>query len=48
MEELNKNLVIAIENGNLDEVASLLGKGANPNAMGPNSGAIHCASFNGH
>ena len=45
---MDKELILAAENGQLSEVKNLLKKGANPNAMGPNSGALHVAAFNGH
>ena len=45
---MDKEIILAAENGNLSEVKTLLEKGANVNAMGPNSGAIHVAAFNGH
>ncbi|MBL7882043.1 ankyrin repeat domain-containing protein [Chryseobacterium gambrini] len=46
--DLVKELVLASEAGNETAVAELLNNGANPDAMGPNSGALHCAAFNGH
>ncbi|MFC5875879.1 ankyrin repeat domain-containing protein [Chryseobacterium arachidis] len=46
--DLIKELVLASEAGNETAVAELLNNGADPNAMGPNSGALHCAAFNGH
>lgn len=46
--DLEKELVIASEDGNETLVIELLNKGVNPNAMGPNSGALHCACANGH
>jgi ankyrin repeat protein len=47
-EDLTKELVLAAEAGELDKVKEALEKGASPSAMGPNSGALHCAAFNGH
>ncbi|RZJ70741.1 ankyrin repeat domain-containing protein [Flavobacterium sp.] len=44
----NKELVIASETGDLETVKQLLAKGADASAMGPNSGALHCAASNGH
>lgn len=46
--DLIKELVLASEAGNEKAVIELLDNGADPNAMGPNSGALHCAAFNGH
>lgn len=46
--DLIKELVLASEAGNETTVNELLNNGADPNAMGPNSGALHCAAFNGH
>lgn len=46
--DLNKELVLASEAGNETTVIELLNKDADPNTMGPNSGALHCAAFNGH
>lgn len=43
----NAQLVIAAENGELKTVKKLLKAGADPAAMGPNSGALHCAAFGG-
>ncbi len=47
-ETLDQAIVVAAETGNLDGVQKALEEGASPNAMGPNSGALHCAAFNGH
>lgn len=47
-ELLDQEIITAAEAGNLEGVATALEAGANPNAMGPNSGALHCAAFNGH
>jgi ankyrin repeat protein len=47
-EELTKEIVLAAEAGNLEVVKAALKKGARPDAMGPNSGALHCAASNGH
>lgn len=46
--DLNKELIIAAEEGNEKIVMEMLSKGASPDAMGPNSSALHCAAFNGH
>ncbi|MCP4440081.1 MAG: hypothetical protein GY810_14145 [Aureispira sp.] len=46
--DLTQQIVLAAEAGKLDTVKELLEKGANPGAMGPNSGALHCAAFGGH
>lgn len=46
--ELNKSYIIAAENGELDKVKKYLGEGAEVNAMGPNSAALHSAASNGH
>lgn len=45
---MNKELVIASEAGDLETVKQMLAKGADASAMGPNSGALHCAAANGH
>ncbi len=46
--DLSREIVLASEAGELDKVKTLLKEGgASPNAMGPNSGAIHVAAFNG-
>ncbi|WP_420574507.1 ankyrin repeat domain-containing protein [Kordia sp.] len=46
--DYNKELIIAAENGNLETVQDCINNGADVNFMGPNSGALHCAAFNGH
>lgn len=46
--DTNKELIIASENGDIETVRQLLANGADANAMGPNSGALHCAVANGH
>lgn len=45
--DLTREIVLASEGGELDKVKALLKEDASPNAMGPNSGAIHVAAFNG-
>jgi ankyrin repeat protein len=47
-EILNQEIIVAAEAGDLEGVKKALAAGANPSAMGPNSGALHCAAFNGH
>jgi ankyrin repeat protein len=47
-ETLDQEIIVAAEAGNLEGVVKALEAGANPSAMGPNSGALHCAAFNGH
>jgi ankyrin repeat protein len=47
-EILDQEIITAAEAGNLEGVTKALEAGANPSAMGPNSGALHCAAFNGH
>lgn len=47
-EVLDQEMVTAAEKGDLEAVKKALDAGANPSAMGPNSGALHCAAFNGH
>lgn len=47
-ELLDQEIITAAEAGNLEEVKKALEAGANPSAMGSNSGALHCAAFNGH
>ena len=47
-EELTKEIVLAAEAGKLDQVKQALAKGASPDAIGANSGALHCAAANGH
>lgn len=46
--DINKELVIASEAGDIETVKQMLAKGADASAMGPNSGALHCAAANGH
>lgn len=46
--DLTREIVTAADNGELKTVESLLKEGASPDAMGPNSGALHCAAFKGH
>lgn len=48
LDTLDKSLVVAAEGGDLPAVQTMLSLGANPNAMGPNSGALHTAAFGGH
>lgn len=48
MQDLTQTIVLAAESGNLKGVEEALAQGASPDAMGPNSGALHCAAFNGH
>jgi ankyrin repeat protein len=48
MQDLNRTLIVAAEGGDLPTVQSMLAAGADPNAMGPNSGALHCAAFGGY
>ncbi len=43
-----KSLIIAAEGGDLSTVKEMLALGADPNAMGPLSAALHCAAFEGH
>jgi len=47
-ETLDQEIIVAAEAGDLEKVTKALEAGANPSAMGPNSGALHCAAFNGH
>lgn len=47
-EILDQEIIVAAEAGDLQKVIKALEAGANPSAMGPNSGALHCAAFNGH
>jgi ankyrin repeat protein len=42
-----QTLIQAAEGGDLATVQAMLALGADPNAMGPNSGALHCAAFGG-
>jgi ankyrin repeat protein len=44
----DKSLIIAAEGGDLSAVKAMLAQGADPNAMGPLSAALHCAAFEGH
>lgn len=46
--DINKELVIAAEAGDIETVKQMLAKGADASAMGPNSGALHCAAAYGH
>ncbi len=48
MSDLTMDIVLAAEKGDLEKVKNALKDGASPDAMGPNSGALHCAAFNGH
>lgn len=43
-----EKLVTAAEQGQLEEVKQALQQGASPDAMGPNSGALHVAAAGGH
>ena len=45
---LTKTLIIAAETGDLPTVQRALEEGANPNTLGPNSGALQVAAFNNH
>lgn len=45
--DINKELIIASENGNEKKVLEFISLGADVNHKGPNSLAIHCAAFNG-
>ncbi len=47
-EALTKAIVTAADEGRLEDVKAALAAGASPDAMGPNSSALHMASFNGH
>lgn len=47
-EELTKAIVTAADEGRIEDVKAALKAGASPDAMGPNSGALHCAAFKGH
>jgi ankyrin repeat protein len=47
-QDLNKSLIQAAEGGDLTTVQAMLAQGADPNAMGPLSAALHCAAFEGH
>ncbi len=46
--DLNKAYILAAEAGQLEQVKKHLSTGAELNAMGPNSAALHCAAANGH
>ncbi len=46
--DLTKEIILSAEAGQLEKVVEILKQGGNPNAMGPNSGALHVAAFNGH
>lgn len=46
--DLTRAIVTAADEGRLQDVAQALAAGASPDAMGPLSGALHCAVFNGH
>ncbi|GAA3638747.1 ankyrin repeat domain-containing protein [Flavivirga jejuensis] len=46
--DLTKELILSAEKGQIEKVKDALKNGANPNSMGPNSGALHVAAFNGH
>lgn len=48
MSTLTEKLVVAAEKGHLEQVKEALKEGASPDAMGPNSGALHCAAAGGH
>lgn len=48
MDNYNKELIIAAEEGDLETVKACMANGADVNFMGPNSAALHCAAFNGH
>ncbi len=43
-----KSLIIAAESGDTATVAQMLAAGADPNAMGPQSGSLHVAAFGDH
>ncbi|BDS10467.1 ankyrin repeat domain-containing protein [Aureispira anguillae] len=45
---LSSEIVLAAEEGSVDNVLQLLQQGASPNAIGANSGALHAAAFMGH
>lgn len=45
--DINKELIIASENGNEKKVLEFISLGADVNHKGPNSMALHCAAFNG-
>jgi ankyrin repeat protein len=46
-QDLTQPLIQAAEGGDLPTVQALLALDADPNSMGPNSGALHCAAFGG-
>lgn len=46
--DLTEKIVVAAEQGNVEQVQAALQEGASPDAMGPNSGALHCAAAGGH
>ena len=48
MEDLTQWIVTAAEVGDLQGVVEALTAGASPDAMGPNSGALHTAAFSGY
>lgn len=45
--DINKQLIIASENGDKEKVMELISLGADVNYKGPNSSSLHCAAFNG-
>lgn len=47
-EDLTREIIVAAENGEYEIVKNAIRQGADANAMGPNSGALHVAAFNGH
>jgi ankyrin repeat protein len=47
-DSLNMEMVLAAEGGATKEVLDLLKKGANPNAFGVHTGALHSAALMGH
>ncbi|MGH1338782.1 MAG: ankyrin repeat domain-containing protein [Aureispira sp.] len=46
--DLTEKIVLAAEQGKVEQVKEALQEGASPDAMGPNSGALHCAAAGGH
>ncbi|MBL0016800.1 MAG: ankyrin repeat domain-containing protein [Bacteroidetes bacterium] len=46
-QDFTQPLIQAAEGGDLPTVQALLALDADPNSMGPNSGALHCAAFGG-
>lgn len=46
--DLTERIVTAAEAGDIQAVTTALDLGASPDAMGPNSGALHVAAFGGH